>query len=380
MANKRITELNLHTSLELSDSIAIVNSNETKKTTYGSLYNGIRNGLISGSSQIDLSNYALISGGNEFIGDQTISGSLFVSGGTELGGNLVPKTPQGATLGTPDKPFREIYLQSGSITIESDTPGDPSAVISNNNGNLDISVGGMRLVQSGNSFIAETGSFQYISGSMTQVGDYIRTGDTTITGSVDITGSFTSSLTEGHFFVGNGDNKTQEFPTSSFVQTTQTGSFVQSAHISLYSSSSISLSASGSEQVIPFTSIWTQNGISLVDNTKFTFAEAGVYKFELLTTVHNDQSSEYDAWFWIKLNGTNFPNSTVKVTIQKQKGSGEHAHELVAISILGVAQNNGDYIQIFWTGENTNLELVAEAGNGIYPSSPSVIANIVRVG
>jgi hypothetical protein len=54
MANKRITELNLHTSLQLSDVIAIVNSGETKKTTYGSLYNGIRDGLVSGSSQITL--------------------------------------------------------------------------------------------------------------------------------------------------------------------------------------------------------------------------------------------------------------------------------------------------------------------------------------
>ncbi len=54
MADKRITELNLHTSLTLSDVIPIVNSSETKKTTYGSLYYGIREGLVSGSQQITL--------------------------------------------------------------------------------------------------------------------------------------------------------------------------------------------------------------------------------------------------------------------------------------------------------------------------------------
>ena len=52
MADKKITELNLHTSLTLSDVIAIVNNSETKKTTYGSLYYGIRDGLFSGSSQV----------------------------------------------------------------------------------------------------------------------------------------------------------------------------------------------------------------------------------------------------------------------------------------------------------------------------------------
>jgi hypothetical protein len=406
MADKRITELNLHTSLVLSDVIAIVNSGETKKTTYGTLYYGIRDGLVSGSSQItigdttgftefssslsasialgtneqDLSNYALISGGNEFIGDQTISGSLFVSGGTELGGNIFPTTPQGATLGTIDKPFRDIFLQSGSISIESDTPGDPSAIISNKDGNLEISVGGMLLVQPDASFIAPTGSFSYLSGSFNHIGSANRLGDTIVTGSVDITGSFTSSLTEGHFFVGNGDNKTQEFPTSSFVQTTQTGSLVQSAYISCYSTSSISLVTSGSEQAIDFTSIWTENGISLVDNNKFTFAEPGVYKLEFLTTIENDTNDEQDSWFWIKLNGNNFPNSATKVTVRKRKSNGEHTHQLVSISILGVAQTAGDYVQLYWTGEDTALGMPYEGATGVHPAAPSVTLNIIRVG
>ena len=165
-------------------------------------------------------------GSNIFKGDQTISGSLFVSGGTELGGDIFPQTPQGATLGTVDKPFRELFLQSGSITIESDTPGDPSAVISNNNGNLDISVGGMRLVELGNSFIAETGSFQYISGSMTQVGDYIRIGDTAITGSVSISGSFEASLQEDYVWMGNSNGRST--PTT-IDQLASSGSLVKSA-------------------------------------------------------------------------------------------------------------------------------------------------------
>jgi hypothetical protein len=92
------------------------------------------------------------------------------SSGITVSGDIVPTTPQGATLGTADKPFAELYLQSGSISIESDTPGDPSAIISNVDGNLEISVGGMSLIEPGNSFIAETGSFQYLSGSLNYVG------------------------------------------------------------------------------------------------------------------------------------------------------------------------------------------------------------------
>ena len=37
MADKRITELNLHTSPQLSDVLPIVNSSETKKIAFGTL-------------------------------------------------------------------------------------------------------------------------------------------------------------------------------------------------------------------------------------------------------------------------------------------------------------------------------------------------------
>jgi len=160
------------------------------------------------------------------------------SSGITLSGDIVPSTPQGATLGSVDKPFAELYLQSGSISIESDTPGDPSALISNISGNLEISVGGMLLVEPGNSFIAETGSFQYISGSLTQLGSYIRIGNTITTGSVDFSGSFTASLTENHVWIGDSNNRSTEisasslatYLTSSFITPSQTGSLVNTTY------------------------------------------------------------------------------------------------------------------------------------------------------
>jgi hypothetical protein len=91
-------------------------------------------------------------GSNTFNGNEIISGSLFVSGTTEFGGDLVPKTARGATLGTSDRPFRDIWLQSASINIASDTPGGRNATISNADGNVTIKAAGFQL-KSG-SFIA----------------------------------------------------------------------------------------------------------------------------------------------------------------------------------------------------------------------------------
>ena len=131
-------------------------------------------------------------GSNTFNGNETISGSLFISGATELGGNIVPKTARGATLGTLERPFSDIFVSSGSINIASDTPGAPNTSLSNVSGNILISAGGMRLIGNA-SFIAATGSFGYISGSMTQVGDYTQTGNYTMVGDKTITGSLNVS-------------------------------------------------------------------------------------------------------------------------------------------------------------------------------------------
>jgi hypothetical protein len=350
MADKKISQLNRLTTPLLEDAFAIVNSGETKHTLIGDIATPIRNYNVP-----------------------------LTASGITVSGDIVPTTPQGATLGSIDKPFAELYLQSGSISIESDTPGDPSALISNVDGNLDISVGGMRLVESGNSFIAETGSFQYISGSLTQLGDYNRIGDTITTGSVNFSGSFEASLTKDNIWIGDSNNRSIETSVSS-LSTYLTGSLVKSAYISCFSTSSISLATSDSEQVIDFTSIWAENGISLVDNSKITFAEPGIYKLEFLTTIENDTADEQDSWFWIKLNGTNFPNSATKVTVRKRKSNGQHTHQLVSISILGVAQTAGDYVQVYWTGENTSLGMPYEGASGAHPATPSVTLNVIRVG
>ena len=186
MADKKISELNLHSSPALSDSFATVNGGETKKVLLGALNETIRNSNTP----------------------------LTASGITVGNGSIVPTTPQGATLGTAEKPFREIYLQSGSISIESDIPGDPSAIISNINGNLEISVGGMLLVQPDASFIAPTGSFSYLSSSFNHIGSAYRVGDTVITGSVNITGSFESDLQENYIWLGDSNNRSIATPLS----------------------------------------------------------------------------------------------------------------------------------------------------------------------
>jgi hypothetical protein len=514
MADKIISQLNLHSNVTLSDELAIVNSNETKRSVVGSIGEAIRNM------------------------ETPLTASSIVSSG-----DIIPSAAQVASLGSAERPFASLFVQSGSIQIESDTSGDPSAYISNFNGNVDIQAAGFSLTSAsltpfqinnqgqvriengfvdpsklpifgiignneGSSSLAvnpgtliQTTGFNGISnrtifdsyggsgvfsqvnlrnangtaynpsttvaGVIGRVGvsgwvdgiDFGIPGETALPARIDfrtpgyasgsrpteiwfyttpenqldpqgeyavkiygnnvldVSGSFTASLQENYVWLGNSNNRSEAVPYSTlpnlatgslmitgslsgstitfekgdsstfdinledtFITPSQTGSFVQSAYISCYNTGSISLLTSGSEQVIDFTSIWAENGISLVDNNKFTFAEPGVYKLEFLATIENDTNDEQDSWFWIKLNGNNFPNSSTKVTVRKRKSDGQHTHQLVSISILGVAQTAGDYVQLYWTGEDTALGMPYEGATVVHPATPSVTLNIIRVG
>jgi len=302
----------------------------------------------------------------------------------------------------------------------------------------------MLLVQPDASFIAPTGSFSYLSGSFFHVGTAKRLGDTIITGSVSITGSFESSLQENYIWLGNSNNRstavsasslttflTGSFTTlnsfntftssiqtqvtnltsvtSSYLVGSDTGSlmatgslsgttltfekgdsstfdinlgasFHENSYLSIFSSASQALVASGSEQLVTFTSQWASRNVSLEDNSKIRFASAGVYEFNFVAQVTNSENAVYDSWFWIKYNGSNFPNSTTQMTLQARKNASTPSAQLVSISIIGVAQNDNDYIELYWTGEDTGTALTETPAGGVVPETPSIIASIKRVG
>jgi hypothetical protein len=79
--------------------------------------------------------------------DININGNLTASKNVTVGGNI-EALGSTSTLGTIEKPFKGLFISSGSLSIASDTLGQdiPAAVLSNVNGNLQISSGGVKLL------------------------------------------------------------------------------------------------------------------------------------------------------------------------------------------------------------------------------------------
>jgi hypothetical protein len=175
--DQRISALPSITTPLSSDVLPIVSSGVTSQITVGNL---LTNSIFVPSGS-----------GYQTSNNITIDGNLLITGTTTLEGNIVPLTARGGTLGTLDRPFADLFVSSGSINIAG-IPGQPNTTLSNVSGALLVSAGNMQLVGSA-SFIAKTGSFQYISGSMKQEGDYTQVGNYSLLGNKSITGSLNVS-------------------------------------------------------------------------------------------------------------------------------------------------------------------------------------------
>jgi hypothetical protein len=104
---------------------------------------------ISGSSTIQgtttLTGSLNITGSTTQTGNNTLIGTTTLTGSILINGNIIPQISASFDLGSITNPWRTIYLQSGSISIQSDIPGGVPAIISNANGNVTFIQAGFQL-------------------------------------------------------------------------------------------------------------------------------------------------------------------------------------------------------------------------------------------
>lgn len=117
-------------------------------------------------------------------------------------------------------------------------------------------------------------------------------------------------------------------------------------------------------------------GISVVDNSKLTVKESGVYNIQFSAQVYHRTGGGGGAgnglWIWFKKNGSTIANSATKLNVQ----SGNFA---VAAWNFFVKLNHDEYAQLAWSTETTNIVFEADAASSPYPAIPSVIVTMNQI-
>lgn len=111
------------------------------------------------------------------------------------------------------------------------------------------------------------------------------------------------------------------------------------------------------------------NGITMVDGSKLTFTNAGVYNIQFSAQFVKTDSNNDDVDIWIKKNGVDIPYTNSVATLTGNNG------KLIAAWNFMLSLDSGDYIQFYWHSADLDMSLQhIDAGvNPTRPMTPSII-------
>lgn len=128
----------------------------------------------------------------------------------------------------------------------------------------------------------------------------------------------------------------------------------------------------------PYAVIWGTtdytNSVTVVTDgthlTRVTVDETGIYNFAFSLQLVKSTSNVKHAWVWPRVNGDDIPDSATKVAL-----SGSNAATVAAWNFF-LSMTAGDYFQLMWAVEDTNISILHEAATAFCPEIPSAILTV----
>ena len=115
----------------------------------------------------------------------------------------------------------------------------------------------------------------------------------------------------------------------------------------------------------------------------------GVYRGTPTSKVYVDRSANYNIQFsfqlysssasaknvsiWLRVNGTNVPDSATVITI-----TGNNVATVAAWNFV-INLTVGDYFQLMWAADSTNVTIKSSAASGVVPAIPGVILTVTSL-
>lgn len=132
--------------------------------------------------------------------------------------------------------------------------------------------------------------------------------------------------------------------------------------------------AANTAYALTFTSTELAQGVSRgTPTSRIIIANAGLYNIAVSVQITSTNSSQKSIWVWLRKNGTtNFPNSARIASITLNNGylvvSLNEVNSLLA----------GDYIEVMYASDNTNVSIATVAATAFAPAAPAAILAVTQ--
>jgi len=127
---------------------------------------------------------------------------------------------------------------------------------------------------------------------------------------------------------------------------------------------------------IKFRTMDLSNGVSVVSDSRITFANTGIYNLQFSVQLENSDTQEHDVTIWLRKNGSDVAGSSGFVAVVAKHG-GINGHVLPSWNyLLDVVA--GDYYELVWSATSTSVTMPFYAAGSPPPSTASAIFTVTQ--
>lgn len=119
--------------------------------------------------------------------------------------------------------------------------------------------------------------------------------------------------------------------------------------------------------------------ITVASGSRITFAAAGDYDVYFSTQLLNAGTANNKVTFWLRLNGTDIPNSATWIVVPASGAGGTGFFTFNTV----VRVTAGQYVEVYWATESADVSLNYEAAQTtpfVRPAIPSAVLTANRIG
>jgi len=118
---------------------------------------------------------------------------------------------------------------------------------------------------------------------------------------------------------------------------------------------------------IKFRTLDFSNGVTVVSNSRITFANTGIYNLQFSVQLENSDTQEHDVTIWLRKNGVDVVGSAGFVAVVSKHG-GVNGHALPSWNyLLDVVA--GEYYELVWSATSTQVTMPFIATGNPPPST-----------
>lgn len=153
------------------------------------------------------------------------------------------------------------------------------------------------------------------------------------------------------------------------ISTDDGGKFLYFPRGLFYSTTDQTAAATNTGYPVEFENTYLGNGVSIVDDTEITVSADGVYNFQVTLQLEHNNSSACSLFVWINKNGTDVAYGGHHQSIKGNDYQVSHWNFSIDLTA-------GQYIEMYWATDDTDLNLHSEAPTSPHPGIPSAVVAV----